>query len=103
MRVAPLFDVKNRLSQYVKGASRRPVIITRNGRPCAAIVGLDGDDLEAFLLAHHPAFLTTLDRAYDKAQREGVVGLAALEREVSARERRGRRKRRKPGVVGGSR
>lgn len=94
MRVAPLFDVKNRLSEYVKDASRRPVIITRNGRPCAAIVGLQGDDIEAFLLAHHPAFLATLDGAYERAQREGAVGLAAIEREVLARERHGRRKRR---------
>jgi prevent-host-death family protein len=94
MKVAPLFEVKNHLSEYVSRARRGPVVITRNGRPCAAIVGIEGEDLEAFLLRNHPLFLREIDRAHTRALRDGTVPLAEVEREVSGRERaraRGRR------------
>ncbi len=89
MKVVPLFDAKNRLSHYVDESRRRPVIITRNGRPCAALVAVD-DDIEAFLLAHHPAFLALLDRSYQRGTRQGTVPLSVVEKEVARRERRRR-------------
>lgn len=98
MKVAPLFDVKNHLSQYVARARGGPVVITRNGRPCAALVALVDDDIEAFLLRNHPLFLAELDRAHARAQREGVTPLAEVEREVRVRERsRVRRSAARPG------
>lgn len=88
MKVAPLYEVKNRLSEYVVEARRRPVIITRNGRPCAAIVPVEEDGLEAFLLGHHPEFTALLDRAYERTRE--AVPLSQVEREVARRERRRR-------------
>ncbi|MEK6608592.1 MAG: type II toxin-antitoxin system Phd/YefM family antitoxin [Myxococcota bacterium] len=98
MKVAPLFEVKNRLSQYVTDARRAPVIITRKGRPCAALVSLEDTDLEVFLLGHHPGFLALLDRSAARARAAGVTPLADVERlvarESGARAGRARRRRR---------
>ena len=36
--------------------SGRPAIITRHGRPVTAMVAVDADELEDFVLAHAPEF-----------------------------------------------
>lgn len=87
MKIIPLYEAKNRLSEYVKDARRAPIVITVNGRPAAALVALDGEDLESFLLANHPRFTAMLDRAHAAAREQGTTPLSAVEREVAARER----------------
>jgi hypothetical protein len=62
---------------------------------CAVIVRLQGEDLEAFLLRNHPRVLDALDRAYARARKTRAVPLAEVEREVAARERALRRRKRR--------
>ena len=38
MKIAPLAEVKAHFSEYVKKSATSPVIVTKNGRPVAAIV-----------------------------------------------------------------
>ena len=48
MKIAPLYEVKNKLSEYVQQAASGPIVITKNGKPCAALVHLKEDqDLES--------------------------------------------------------
>ena len=55
MKIASLAEVKAGLSAYVKESEAGPVVVTRNGRPVAVLVGVrDDDDLERLLLAHSP-------------------------------------------------
>ena len=58
MRIAPLADVKARLSAYVEQCETDgPVVITRNGRAVAILLApVDDDDLEGLLLARSPRF-----------------------------------------------
>ncbi|HUB25637.1 MAG TPA: type II toxin-antitoxin system Phd/YefM family antitoxin [Tepidisphaeraceae bacterium] len=52
MKIASVADVKAKLSAYVKASDSGPVVITRNGKAVAAIVGLaNDDDVERLLLA----------------------------------------------------
>lgn len=62
MRIAPLADVKARLSAYVEQAEQEgPIVITRNGKPVAILlVPLDEDDLERLILARSPRFQAIL-------------------------------------------
>ena len=54
---APVADVKTHLSQFLDECRRSPVIVTRNGRPTAMLVGVDdADDLERLVLIHTPRF-----------------------------------------------
>ena len=78
MKTVPLFEAKNRLSACARDAQRSPVIITRHGRPYAALVGLDGQDMEAFLVAHHPAIIEAIDRAAEAAKTAGMSSPAWL-------------------------
>lgn len=65
MRIAPLADVKARLSTYVEQAQHEgPIVITRNGKPVAVLlVPLNDEDLEDLLLARSPRFQALLARA----------------------------------------
>ncbi|HSB72643.1 MAG TPA: type II toxin-antitoxin system Phd/YefM family antitoxin [Candidatus Methylomirabilis sp.] len=65
MRIAPVADVKARLSAYLDQCEKEgPVVITRNGRPVAVLLApVDDDDLEALLLARSPRFQALLEKS----------------------------------------
>jgi prevent-host-death family protein len=93
MKIAPLFEVKNRLSEYVNATASGPVVITKNGKPCAALVHLEADqDMEIFLLSYNQRFLDLLDKAAAKAQSRGGTPLSQVIDEVGKRGKKPRRK-----------
>ena len=65
MRIAPLADVKARLSAYLdECGAEGPVVITRNGKAAAVLlVPYDDDDLERLLLGRSPRFQALLHRS----------------------------------------
>jgi prevent-host-death family protein len=65
MRIAPLADVKARLSAYLdECGTEGPVVITRNGKAAAVLlVPYDDDDLERLMLERSPRFQASLDRS----------------------------------------
>jgi len=65
MRIAPLADVKARLSAYLEECETEgPVIITRNGRAVAVLLApVDDHDLENLILSRSPRFQAILDRS----------------------------------------
>lgn len=83
MRIAPLAEVKDRFSAYIEDSQESPVVITRNGRPVAMIVGIeDEDDLDSLLLVHNPRFLQLLEEASARVRTTGGVPLAEFRRQV---------------------
>ncbi len=65
MKIAPLADVKARLSAYVEQAGAEgPIIITRNGKPVAVLIAPEDDEeLERLILAHSPRFQALLSKS----------------------------------------
>ena len=65
MRIAPLAEVKARLSAYLDECGvEGPVVITRNGKAVAVLlVPFDDDDLERLMLGRSPRFQALLDRS----------------------------------------
>ncbi|PWH13491.1 MAG: hypothetical protein DDG60_10165 [Anaerolineae bacterium] len=75
MNIAPLADVKARFSAYIKQLQTAPVVVTKNGRPVAVMMGIsDEDDLERLLLAISPKFQALLDKAEKRIQETGGLG-----------------------------
>jgi prevent-host-death family protein len=105
MRIAPLADVKARLSAYLDELSAEgPLVITRNGKPAAVLlVPHDEDDLERILLGRSPRFQALLDRSRQSIE-EGkglseeefweAVRKRARERKATAKGRRTKRSER---------
>jgi prevent-host-death family protein len=103
MRIAPLADVKARLSAYLDECGvEGPIVITRNGKAAAVLlVPQDDDDLERLLLARSPRFQALLNRSRQslkegKGLSEKAFWAAARKRaqERKAAAAKGRRTRR---------
>jgi prevent-host-death family protein len=103
MRIAPLADVKARLSAYVdECGAEGPVVITRNGKAAAVLlVPHDDDDLERLLLGRSPRFQALLDRSRQSLEKGkglsekafwAAVRIRAQERKAAAAK--GRRTKR---------
>jgi prevent-host-death family protein len=65
MKIAPLADVKARLSAYLDECKTEgPVVITRNGKPVGVLlVPVDDEDLERLILAYSPRFQALLNKS----------------------------------------
>lgn len=74
MKIAPVADVKARFSAFVEECQSGPVIVTKNGRPVAVLVGaLDADDLDSLVLAYSPRFRALLDAADQRVRADGGI------------------------------
>lgn len=73
MKIASVAEVKSQLSAFLKAAESGPVVVTRNGRAVAVIVGVqDEDEIERLLMAYSPRLQAILE-ASRKQIREGDV------------------------------
>jgi len=65
MKIAPLADVKARLSAYLDECEAEgPVVITRNGKVAAILLApKDEEDLERLVLAHSRRFQALLEKS----------------------------------------
>lgn len=65
MKIAPVAEVKARLSVYLKECEASgPVVITQNGKAVAVLLApVDDDDLERLLLARSTRFQAVLDKS----------------------------------------
>jgi prevent-host-death family protein len=80
MKIENIREVKTRFSRYVRELPRTgSVVITRNGRPCAALVPVTEDtDLEALALSQNKRFWKLIDQAIERGEKEGFVDLENL-------------------------
>lgn len=92
MKIAPLAEVKARLSAYIDAAKESAIVVTRNGKPVALLTSiLEDDDLDTLLLMHDRKFVRLLAQA-----RERVRAGRYLTNEQFWRELRRRRTPREP-------
>jgi len=80
MKIENIREVKTRFSRYVRELPKSgSVVITRNGRPCAALVPITEDtDLEALALSRNKRFWKVIDNAIARGKKEGFVDLEDL-------------------------
>jgi len=80
MKTAPLNEVKDALSKYLRLAEKEEIVITRHGKPAGVLVGFGSeDDWFDYRLEHDPRFLRRIERARQglragKGLRLGDVG-----------------------------
>ena len=88
MKIAPVAEVKAKLSAFVEESRSGPVVITRNGKPVAVLLAVGNeDDLESLLLAHSPRLRAILDAGRQQLQAGSGVPHDEFWRQVESRER----------------
>jgi prevent-host-death family protein len=88
MKIAPVADVKARLSAYLKESQNGPVIVTRNGKAVAVLLAVtDEDELERLVLAHSPKLQAILEKSRRQIEDTGGLPHDVFWREVEAESR----------------
>ena len=64
MKIASVAEVKSQFSAFLKASAGGPIVVTRNGRPVAVIVGVqDEDETERLQMAYSPHLRAILERS----------------------------------------
>jgi prevent-host-death family protein len=92
MRIASVAEIKSQLSAFLKASEDGPVVVTRNGRPVAVIVGVqDEDEIERLLMAYSPRLKAILDKSHKQIREGDVLSHEEFWAEVAASRSRRRR------------
>jgi antitoxin (DNA-binding transcriptional repressor) of toxin-antitoxin stability system len=71
------------LAEYGRNARGETWVLTRRGRPVAAVVPVrDGMDAETFALSHNPAFIEIINRSWMGYKKKGGVSSAEARRRL---------------------
>jgi len=74
MKIAPIAEVKAHFSAYLKESEKGPIVITKNGKPAAVLLGLtDQEEIERLVLAYSPKFQAILARGRQEIQEIGGI------------------------------
>ena len=74
MKIAPIADIKAHLSAYLKESEKGPIVVTKNGKPVAVLLGIrDEDEIERLVLAYSPKFKSILDLGRKQIQKTGGI------------------------------
>ena len=88
MKIASVADIKARLSAYLKESEQGPVVVTRNGKAVAVLLGVDDDEeLERLLLAHSRKLRAILDAADRRIDEGAGIGHDEFWQQVEAANR----------------
>jgi prevent-host-death family protein len=77
VKIENVREVKMKLSRLIRELPKTgSVVITKNGKPCAALMPVTEDtDLEALALSQNKRFWRVFDATYERAEKEGWIGL----------------------------
>jgi antitoxin (DNA-binding transcriptional repressor) of toxin-antitoxin stability system len=75
-----------------RGAREEAWVLTRRGKPFAAVVPIRSRvDLESFALSHNPRFIEIINRSWASYLKDGGISLEKMRRHTSARRSARRR------------
>jgi len=87
MRKVELSQAASFLSEYTDKFGREPVVVTRRGRPFAALVPFDADAWEDFVVSTNPDFVRIIERSTARYEAEGGISTTEMRRRLAARRR----------------
>jgi prevent-host-death family protein len=70
------------LKEYARNVSTESVILTKDGKPVAALVPIENADLETVTLSTHPQFLALIKRSRARQKAEGGISSAEMRRRL---------------------
>jgi prevent-host-death family protein len=82
MKTLALTKATGPLADYARQVDDGPVILTVRGRPVAALVPVNGVDLEALALSTNPDFLDLIEASRRRQRDEGGIPEAQVRRRL---------------------
>jgi prevent-host-death family protein len=75
------------LSDYTKKVKKEPFIITKEGRPVAALVSIINADIETVSLSSNPKFIALIERSRLKQKAEGGLSTEEMRQRLEKPKR----------------
>ena len=64
VKEAPLSEIKDDLSRFLREAEKQEIVITRHGKPAGLLIGFESEeDWFEYRLEHDPRFLHRIEQA----------------------------------------
>ena len=82
MKTMTVFEARNHFARTLEAAKEDVIIVTRNGRPVAAIQAIDDDDIEDLLLERSERFWEMIART----RRGKPIAIEDLRRQIEGRQ-----------------
>jgi len=74
MKIAPVAEIKAHLSAYLKASKKGPIVVTKNGKPVAVLLGVsDEEEIERLVLAYSSNFQTILAGSRQQIRETGGI------------------------------
>lgn len=86
MRIVEKTEATAPLAEYTTGVRKEPVIVTRNGKPIAALVSIENADLETVSLSTNRRFLELIERSRTRQRAEGGIPSAEMRRRLGVKK-----------------
>jgi len=85
MKIAPIAEIKAQFSAFVKASEESPVIVTKNGKPVAVLLGIsDEDEIERLVMAYSKKLRAVLDAAEQRIRETGGIAHDELWQQIDA-------------------
>ena len=82
MKEAPLSEVKDDLSRFLREAEKQDIVITRHGKPAGVLIGFESeDDWFEYRLENDPRFLERVEKSRASLRAGRGVRLEDIESE----------------------
>jgi prevent-host-death family protein len=78
MKALEIQDATASLADYVRDVDKEPVIVSRKGKPVAALVSIENADWETASLSTNPRFLALIQRSRKRQEKEGGISSAEM-------------------------
>lgn len=85
MKFVALRDLKINPAKVLDRLVNEDMIITRHGKPAAALVYLDEDLLDHFILVHHPTLLKEVESARSEYLTRGGIDHKTMKNRIERR------------------
>jgi prevent-host-death family protein len=85
MKFVTLRELKINPSKVLDSLTGEDIVVTRSGKPAAALVYLDENLLDEFVLAHHPKLIRELGAARAEYEKKGGIDHETMKRRIERR------------------
>jgi prevent-host-death family protein len=91
MKVMEIDTATSSLEEYARKVKKQPIIVTKNGRPFAALVALKNADMETIELSTNPRFMDLIDRSRERHKTQGGMTRNEVSRSLGLNRPKGRK------------
>lgn len=82
MKILEMTEATRSLASYTSEVAEEPLVVTADGRPVAALMGIANADLETVSLSTNPRFIELIERSRERQEREGGISSAEMRRRL---------------------